>query len=43
MSDSHSHHAHCSHGGASSDPVKARDPVCGMTVAPETTAHHAEH
>ncbi|MBU3993399.1 MAG: heavy metal translocating P-type ATPase [Alphaproteobacteria bacterium] len=39
-------HANCSHrhgeGGASA-PGKVRDPVCGMSVDPATTPHHASH
>jgi Cu+-exporting ATPase len=35
------HHAHHHGHAAGSDTVK--DPVCGMTVDPAKTAHHAEH
>ena len=47
MTDIHSHgapHRHgaaCCHGPAAGRRVK--DPVCGMSVDPETTAHRAEH
>jgi Cu+-exporting ATPase len=30
-------------GGSALPPGKVLDPVCGMTVDPQTTAHHAEH
>jgi P-type Cu+ transporter len=33
----------CSGGKVSGDVAKVTDPVCGMTVDPATTAHHAEH
>lgn len=33
----------CSVAKAESDTVVAKDPVCGMTVDPEKTAHHAAH
>ena len=36
---SHDTHA-CRH---EAHPEKARDPVCGMTVDPKTTPHHADH
>ena len=38
------HHAHASHAGHGEPPPagKVLDPVCGMTVDPETTAHRAE-
>jgi Cu+-exporting ATPase len=41
----HSHPTgHGGHGDAPKDPhASAIDPVCGMTVDPATTAHHAEH
>ena len=42
----HAHHQHgpgCTHGPATSDSAKTIDPVCGMTVNPETTAHKASH
>lgn len=53
MAKAHEHHHHhhhddhkggrscCSGGGQAAG--KAVDPVCGMTVDPETTPHHAEH
>jgi Cu+-exporting ATPase len=37
--DSHRHHHE--HGAA--DPAKVLDPVCGMSVDPAKTSHHAEH
>jgi Cu+-exporting ATPase len=40
MSDGHDHHKHAP--TAHSD-TKALDPVCGMTVDPGKTVHHAEH
>ena len=38
-------HLHAGHGGveASSTPPTVKDPVCGMTVDPAKTPHHAEH
>jgi Cu+-exporting ATPase len=36
----HHHHDHAGHGPA---PGQAVDPVCGMTVDPETAVHRAEH
>ncbi len=40
---SQDHHA-CDHKESPSDhPVRAVDPVCGMTVDPATTQHHAHH
>jgi Cu+-exporting ATPase len=42
----HAHHQHgsgCTHGPATADIAKTIDPVCGMTVNPETTAHKATH
>ena len=40
MSSDHQHHAHLQ----SAEPgSKVIDPVCGMTVDPLTTPHHAEH
>ncbi|MEO3934291.1 heavy metal translocating P-type ATPase [Micrococcaceae bacterium Sec7.4] len=36
----HAHHDH-NHGAVTTEQVK--DPVCGMTVDPQTTEHHAEH
>jgi Cu+-exporting ATPase len=40
----HHHHAgHCNHDHAEAAPsAKAKDPVCGMTVDPETTRHYHE-
>lgn len=49
MNHDHAHHGHgrscrSSHGEPSADATaQARDPVCGMTVDPATTAHHAWH
>jgi Cu+-exporting ATPase len=42
--DAHHHHAgHCHHDHAEAAPsAKVKDPVCGMTVDPETTPHHHE-
>ncbi len=40
MTSGHEHHAQAT--GAEAAP-KALDPVCGMTVDPLTTPHHAEH
>jgi Cu+-exporting ATPase len=37
----HGHHRHDP--GATPAPGKVLDPVCGMTVDPEKTAHHAAH
>jgi Cu+-exporting ATPase len=37
----HHHHGHAAHGAGA--PVKVKDPVCGMSVDPARTAHHAEH
>ncbi|MEG8220681.1 heavy metal translocating P-type ATPase [Sphingomonas sp. HH69] len=31
------------HGQSQADHALAKDPVCGMTVDPEKTAHHADH
>ncbi|OOG42365.1 copper-translocating P-type ATPase [Rhodanobacter sp. C06] len=40
----HDHHGHAHHGHAHHDhDHTVKDPVCGMTVDPQTTAHHAEH
>ena len=36
------HHGHEHHGHAQQAGM-AKDPVCGMTVDPQATAHHAEH
>ncbi|CAO3403949.1 heavy metal translocating P-type ATPase [Azospirillum palustre] len=38
----HDHHGHHHHAG-SGDRTTVKDPVCGMMVDPERTAHHAEH
>jgi Cu+-exporting ATPase len=38
----HAHHHHHHAAGAPAG-AKAVDPVCGMSVDPATTAHHAEH
>jgi Cu+-exporting ATPase len=46
MNDSHRHEGHCCGGKApetGSQPGKVIDPVCGMTVDPAVTPHHAEH
>jgi Cu+-exporting ATPase len=42
--DAHHHHAgHCHHDHSEAAPsAKVKDPVCGMTVDPETTPHHHE-
>lgn len=40
-SHDHQHHACC--GSAHAQPDTVKDPVCGMTVDPETTPHHAFH
>jgi Cu+-exporting ATPase len=37
------HRACCAGHAEPSDYAKATDPVCGMTVDPATTPHHAEH
>jgi Cu+-exporting ATPase len=37
------HHACCAGHAGPSDHAKVIDPVCGMTVDPATTPHHAEH
>nr|WP_255721630.1 heavy metal translocating P-type ATPase [Lichenibacterium sp. 6Y81] len=39
----HDHGAGCGCGSAPAAPTAAKDPVCGMTVDPLTTPHHAEH
>jgi Cu+-exporting ATPase len=43
----HTAHAHgkscCSGHGNDHELARVKDPVCGMTVDPKTTAHHAEH
>ena len=33
----------CAHDAAAASTAKVSDPVCGMTVDPSKTAHHAEH
>ncbi|HEX8513653.1 MAG TPA: heavy metal translocating P-type ATPase [Allosphingosinicella sp.] len=43
MDADHHHAGHCHHGHAGAAPPAAvKDPVCGMTVDPATTAHHHE-
>lgn len=39
------HDAHCGHACLSGESARdsASDPVCGMTVDPAMTAHHARH
>ncbi len=37
----HAHHDHADHGHAHAHAVK--DPVCGMTVDPQTAKYHADH
>jgi len=43
----HDHHQHGGHGCCAAKPAAGDqtviDPVCGMTVDPKTTAHHATH
>ncbi|MGI4947015.1 MAG: YHS domain-containing protein, partial [Janthinobacterium lividum] len=42
----HDHHDHgtgCCGSAAGAAPATAKDPVCGMTVDPAKTQHHAEH
>jgi Cu+-exporting ATPase len=39
----HHHGPHCDHGPVASQHSKTVDPVCGMTVDPETTSHKASH
>ena len=39
----HQHGPGCNHGPPTGDSAKTIDPVCGMTVNPETTAHKASH
>ncbi|MDB5453716.1 MAG: copper-translocating P-type ATPase, partial [Caulobacteraceae bacterium] len=39
----HDHHHHRPHDPRTPPGPDVRDPVCGMTVDPETTPHHAEH
>ena len=41
--DTHEHHDHNHHHHHAGGDAVTRDPVCGMTVDPEKTAHHAEH
>ena len=43
--DMHASHGHDCHAGGAAQSIgtKAVDPVCGMTVDPATTAHHAAH
>ena len=53
MDERHKHHhghqphghgeLHAGHGPANDDTATVRDPVCGMTVDPAKTPHHAEH
>jgi Cu+-exporting ATPase len=38
----HAHHGHADH-DAPAGAATVKDPVCGMTVDPATTPHHAEH
>ncbi|HEY0043490.1 MAG TPA: heavy metal translocating P-type ATPase [Allosphingosinicella sp.] len=42
-SHSHQDHNSCCHGGAAEAAQRVIDPVCGMSVDPETTAHHHTH
>jgi Cu+-exporting ATPase len=42
MNDPHAHGGHCC-SKPSTAPAAIKDPVCGMTVDPATSAHHAEH
>ncbi|MBS5904785.1 heavy metal translocating P-type ATPase [Roseomonas mucosa] len=39
----HHHHGHGAHTPANDDQTLVRDPVCGMTVDPAKTPHHAQH
>ncbi len=39
----HDHHDHHHHGPATPREGEALDPVCGMTVDPAKTPHHARH
>ena len=39
----HDHGAHHAHAAPAEGAATAKDPVCGMTVDPATTPHHAEH
>ncbi|HEY1145726.1 MAG TPA: heavy metal translocating P-type ATPase [Allosphingosinicella sp.] len=39
----HKAHACCGGHGAAAAPDQVKDPVCGMTVDPAKTPHHAEH
>ena len=47
MSESHHHHDHpiedAPQRAGATDGARVIDPVCGMTVDPAKTAHHAEH
>lgn len=47
MSEHHGHHAHQHHGhgtaGEAASVATVKDPVCGMTVDPAKTPHHAGH
>ncbi|MBP2292710.1 heavy metal translocating P-type ATPase [Azospirillum rugosum] len=43
MNDLHHRHEHPHHHAGPDDRAKVKDPVCGMMVDPERTAHHAEH
>ncbi|MBF5095462.1 YHS domain-containing protein [Azospirillum sp. INR13] len=46
MNDRHHGHIHPAGGSLHTehdDRATVRDPVCGMMVDPERTAHHAEH
>ena len=36
-------HQHCNHDHAATSGAKVTDPVCGMQVDPQATAHHASH
>jgi Cu+-exporting ATPase len=38
----HDHAGHCHHDHSPDAPPTVKDPVCGMTVDPETTPHHHE-
>jgi Cu+-exporting ATPase len=40
---SHGHGPGCTHGHAAPAPGLVKDPVCGMAVDPEITAHHGDH
>ncbi|WP_291296861.1 heavy metal translocating P-type ATPase [Elioraea sp.] len=45
MNEQHDRHQHRNHGHAGQDDTgtTVKDPVCGMTVDPATTVHHADH